>query len=113
MNAPIPQAGISVIDGLLTPEERNVLATYRRRTAYGLGRVVRLSIQYAVGLALVEWYSIHTGNAWWSLITYAVFLLFLLLRVLGARRIAGRMPAIIDKYEYRIRELESQTGATS
>ena len=48
------------------------------------------------------------NEPWFAVVTYIVFILFVGLRLLGARRMAGVMPQVIVKYERRIAELEAR-----
>jgi hypothetical protein len=92
----------------LSSSERAVLRTYTEPGASGIGRAVRLSLQYALGSGLFVGLAIWLNNPWWSLTSYATFLAYMAIRLRGANRIAGVMPGIIAKYEARITELESK-----
>jgi hypothetical protein len=91
----------------LSSEELRILATYKDPRLYGLARAVRLSIQYAIGALIFLCLAIGTENPWYAIGTYAIFLLYLFIRFLGAKQLAGIMPGIIAKYEKRLEELES------
>jgi hypothetical protein len=95
---------MGAIDTLLSDKERQVLEAYKdpRR---GFKQTIKLSTQYAVGMALFVYLAIY-DDALWSLAAYGVFLAWLVARLIGARKIAGVMPGIIEKYERRILELE-------
>lgn len=97
----------SRIDSLLTPDERRILAVYSDPTRFGIARAVRLSIQYAIGAGIFVWMCLSTHEPLWVLAVYGTFLAFMGVRLLGAKRIVGIMPAIITKYEARIAELEN------
>lgn len=92
----------SAIDEELTPVERTILAAYRSPSAGELRRQVRLSVQYAVGAALFLYLSFSSNQPLYGLVVYAMFIAWMAVRLLGARRIAGVMPQIIDKYEKQI-----------
>ena len=102
----------SQIDDALTPAERAVLAMYRSREASGIGRAVRLSVQYALGAAVFVYASIAYDEPLFVLAVYGILIAFMTLRLVGALKISSVMPAIIEKYENRIdslrRELESR-----
>ena len=98
---------MSSIDSELTDQERQVLAMYRDPAQSGIGRAIRLSIQYAIGAGIFLVAAIVSGNPWWSAAVYAVFLTWMVVRLVGARRVAAMMPRIIDKYESRITEIEN------
>jgi hypothetical protein len=97
----------SRIDASLTSEEHRILILYSDPKRYGVGRATRLSIQYALGAGFFAAICILRHEPSWVLAVYGVFLLFLIVRILGARRVAGVMPGIIAKYEARIAELEA------
>ncbi len=102
---------MSRIESRLTDDERRVLGLYRDPNASDYRRNIRLSIQYAVGTGVFLAAALVTGNAWWSLVVYGTFVAFLFVRLVGMRRIIGVMPSIIEKYESRIEELETQVDA--
>jgi hypothetical protein len=92
----------------LTPEERRVLALYMNPRSSDLRRALRLSVQYAIGAGFFIALAIFYDEPRYSVGAYAAFLMFLVLRLLGARKLAGVMPRVIRKYEERITELELQ-----
>lgn len=92
----------------LTPEEQKVLAAYADPKKYGIGRAIRLTIQYLIGAGIFLALSILYGNPWYALGTYAAFIVYAAVRLLGAKRVAGLMPGILAKYENRIAELEGE-----
>jgi hypothetical protein len=102
----------SKIDDELTPAERAVLAIYRAREAYGVGRAMGLSVQYALGAAIFVYASIAYDEPLFVLAVYGILIALMTLRLIGAYKISGIMPGIIQKYEDRIdllrRELESR-----
>ncbi|MBI4613055.1 MAG: hypothetical protein HY720_05540 [Planctomycetes bacterium] len=97
---------MSSIDSLLTPNELRVLGIYRDRARCGMGRAVRLSLQYATGTGIFLALAIVTGNPLWSIVVYGTFLAWMPVRLLVGRRLAGILPSVIEKYEARIAELE-------
>jgi hypothetical protein len=97
----------------LSEVERAVLRTYIDPAASGISRAVRLSLQYATSAGIFVFLAIWQDNPLWSLAVYAIFLLFMAVRLVGARRIAGIMPGIIRKYEERISALEIAAGDRS
>jgi hypothetical protein len=96
----------SRIDSLLSPEERRIWTIYADPRYSGLDRAIRLSIQYAIGSGIFVWICLNEQEPLWVLAVYAIFLVFMTIRLIGAKRITGVMPAIIAKYEARIAELE-------
>lgn len=96
---------MSTIDTLLSDKERLVLKAYSNPRR-DFNRASRLSIQYALGMALFVYLAIY-DDALWSLAVYGIFLAWLIVRYIRSRAVAGVMPAIIEKYERRIQELEN------
>ncbi|HEX4131678.1 MAG TPA: hypothetical protein VHZ24_16700 [Pirellulales bacterium] len=90
-----------------TPDEQRVLASYRDPRNAGLGRLVRLSVQYAIAAGCFVVAAITTNNALWSLAVLAVFIGWMIVRILNAKNIARVMPAIIKKYDDHIAQLEA------
>lgn len=101
----------SQIDSELTPEERRVLTYYADPTQSGMGRAIRLSIQYALGAGVFVALALWDHNALYVLPVYGIFLAFMIVRLLSARKIAGIMPSVIAKFESRIAALESQSDS--
>ena len=95
----------------LTPEEQRVLAMYLNPSGYGLGRAVRLSVQYAVAAGIFIALAVYYNEPGYAVGAYMGFLAFLVARLVSARKIAGVMPSVIRKYEDRIGELEQQVKA--
>jgi hypothetical protein len=102
----------SRIDDILTPTEKQVLQLYRSGKHSGIRRAARLTVQYAIGTGLFVWLCISKQQPYWCLVVYGVFILFMIIRLIGARRLAGVMPGIIEKYETRIATLEAQIRAS-
>ena len=89
-----------------TSEEERILTAYRNPASSGIGRAVRLSVQYAIGAAVFVVLCVQTANPYWSLAVFGIFVLWMIVRLIAARRIAGVIPRVIAKYEERIAELE-------
>ncbi len=103
----------SRIDTLLTGDERRVLMLYADPAQSGLGRAIRLSFQYAVGTGIFVVLALAYGNAIYVLPVYGIFVAFMIVRLMAAKKLAGIMPSVISKYESRIAELEGnpESGA--
>jgi hypothetical protein len=96
----------SEIDDKLSQRERIILQMYRNPKSSDLRRQIRLSIQYAVGTGIFLVMGIRLENPLYSIIIYGALLLWMVLRLVGARKLVGVMPGIIDKYESEIHELK-------
>ena len=102
----------SVIDRELTPIERHILANYRSPSAADVPRQVRLSGQYAIGTAIFVYLDYAMEQPMFSVAVWATFVLWMLMRLRGASRIAGIMPGIIEKYEATIIALQAELERT-
>lgn len=97
----------SAIDGLLSERERQVLSAYRA-PGEGIRKAARLSIQYGIGAGIFTVLAISQRQPLWALAVFAVLVLVLTLRFVGARSLAGVMPAVIEKYEREILALREK-----
>jgi len=98
----------SRIDSSLTADERRILGIYSDAKFSGIGHATRLSIQYAIGTGVFIVLCLEQQEPLYILPVYGTFLLFMFLRIRGAKKLAGIMPALIRKYEARIAELETR-----
>jgi hypothetical protein len=94
-------------EAMFTPDELKTLGIYRNTKLWGLGRAVRLSVQYLISAGIFTCAAI-AYQPWYTLIAYFIFVVFVVIRVIGARRLEGVMPTILTKYDPRISELEAQ-----
>ena len=98
----------SQIDDKLTEQERTILSVYRTPKVSDLRRQIRLSVQYAIGTGIFLGLAIVDDEPLWGIVVYAVFVLWMIVRLCGMRRVVGIMPRLIEKYETEIAELRSQ-----
>lgn len=91
----------------LTPDEQRILVLYADPSKSDLPRAIRLSIQYAVGAGIFLVLAIQRNQPWYAAVTYLVFVAYMGVRIVGAHRLSGVMPSILQKYEARIAELEA------
>lgn len=96
----------SEIDNKLTEEEKNLLAIYRNQNSSDLKRQTRLSFQYAIGTGIFTAAAIFYDPKF-ALIAYLIFIIYLVIRIAGAKKSIGAMPSIIEKYEEEIKKLKS------
>ncbi len=97
---------------IFTDQEQKILELYRYPSASGLGRLTRLSVQYLVSAGIFSILAI-AYSPWCALGAYLTFIAFVIIRVLGASRITGVMPGILEKYKRRIAELEGEIRASA
>jgi hypothetical protein len=95
----------------LTEREREVLALYRAQGASNVRRTLRLSIQYSLGAAVLAVAGIFLDNPFFGLAVWAVLVAVLALRLMNARRLAGVMPGILDKYDRHVALLDDRLSA--
>jgi hypothetical protein len=92
---------------LFTSDEQRVLEIYRNPKLSGFGRAARLSGQYLLGAGIFT-YAAVAYQSWYAVVTYLVFVIYVTIRLLAARRLVDVMPKILAKYETRIAELEAR-----
>jgi len=94
----------------LTQPEREFLKLYQQPVASHRRRAIRLSIQYAVGAGVFLVLAIVMHQPLYAIVTYAVFIAFIAIRLgaLSARDFT--MPEILAKYDARIAELQQQVA---
>ncbi|MGO9465617.1 MAG: hypothetical protein ACLQIB_26520 [Isosphaeraceae bacterium] len=92
---------------VFSPEERRILGMYRNPKSSDLRRAARLSGQYLVGAGVFTYLAV-AYQPWYAIVTYLVFVAFVVVRLLAARRIVQIMPTILAKYETRIAQLEAR-----
>jgi hypothetical protein len=94
-------------ENLFGPDERRILDIYRNPKLSGLGRATRLSGQYLLAAGIFTFLAV-AYQSWYAIAAYLVFVIFVIVRLLAARRLVGFMPKILAKYEARIAELEAR-----
>jgi hypothetical protein len=103
----------SVLEDKLTGQEIKILSAYRNPKSSNLSKQIRLSIQYAIAAAIFLVLAIKNQQPLYSIGVYIIFLLWMFVRLLVARRIVGIMPGIIEKYELEIARLRSHYQCNS
>jgi len=96
---------------LFTDEERKVLALYAQPSAKEFRRLVRLSVQYTLGTAILATAAVVWNVPLFAVAIWAVLALVLALRLLRARRLVGVMPRILAKYEQQQSVLTGRLSA--
>jgi hypothetical protein len=92
---------------MFSSKELKILETYRNPKLSGLGRAQRLSAQYLLSAGIFTYLAI-AYQVWYAVAAYLIFVAFVVVRLIGARRLVGVMPEILTKYESRIAELEAE-----
>jgi uncharacterized membrane protein len=94
----------------LTPQEQSIVRPYRNPERIGVAWLLRSSIQCTVVAGIFLYLTLARNEPRYAIGIFGMFVLYLAIRVYSARRIAGIMPRILQRYEKRIAELEGQLG---
>lgn len=97
----------SQIDDQLTKEERTILEMYRNPKDNDIQKQIHLAFKYAIGTGIFLGLAIILNQPYYSIGIFVTFLAFLIIRIIGAKKIAGIMPKIIEKYEKTIKDLKN------
>jgi len=97
----------SEIDNKLTEKEKLVLEAYKEPQKQ-MKRAIRLSIQYLIAIGIFAFLSVKEKNINYSLVMLGVFAIFIVVRLINAKKVSGIMPRIIEKYEEEIKELKEK-----
>ena len=90
------------------PQEQSVVRRFREAKRTGPSVLLRSSI-YCIALAgLFLYLALARNEPLYAIGIFAMFVLYLAIRIYTARRIAGIMPRILERYELRIAELEAR-----
>jgi len=92
----------------LNPQEQSVLRRFNQSQKSPLSALLRSSI-YCIALAgLFLYLAIARNEPLYAIGVFGMFALYLGIRIYTARRVAGIMPRILQRYEVRIAELEAR-----
>ena len=94
----------------LAPQEQSIVRPYRNPERTGVACLLRSSIQCTVVAGIFLSLALAGNEPRYAIGIFAMFVLYLAIRVYSARRIAGIMPRILQRYEERIAELEGRLG---
>jgi hypothetical protein len=92
----------------LKPKEESLVRQFNEPKASGVGVLLRSSIYCTVLAAFFLYLAIARHEPLYSIGIFGMFVLYLAIRIFSARRISGIMPRIIQRYEFRIAELEAR-----
>ena len=103
----------SVLDGALSDREKTLLEIYRS-PANDIRRAARSSVGYALGTGLLAVGLVMLEEPVVGVFAvYAVFLIWMAIRLLNGWTISGIMPGIIEKYEAEIEKLREELRPAS
>ncbi len=95
----------SVIEEALTEEEKTALTLYRSSSDKTMRRNIRLSIQYAIAAGIFSILTVVVdANFVWLVL--GIFVTWLILRIIAAKKNTSAIPKIIEKYEQEISQLK-------
>jgi regulator of sirC expression with transglutaminase-like and TPR domain len=92
----------------LSPQEQSVLRRFNESRKSPVSVLLRSSI-YSIALAgLFLYLAVARNEPLYAVGVFGMFVLYLAIRIYSARRVAGIMPRILQRYESRIAELEGR-----
>jgi hypothetical protein len=92
----------------LSPQEQSVLRRFNESRQSPLSVLLRSSI-YSIALAgLFLYLAIARNEPLYAIGVFGMFVIYLGIRIYTARRVAGIMPRILERYQLRIDELEAR-----
>ena len=92
----------------LSPQEQSVLRRFNESRKSPLSVLLRSSI-YSIALAgLFLYLAIARNEPLYAIGVFGMFVFYLAIRIFSARRVAGIMPRILERYQSRIDELETR-----
>lgn len=95
----------SAIEDKLTDKEKRILNLYRSPNSKTMRKTIRLSIQYALAAGIFSYLTVSLNpNFVWAV--FGCFITWMIARIIGAQKIAGVIPNIIEKYEQEIELLK-------
>lgn len=92
----------------LAPQEQSIIRPYRDQKGTGPAQLLRSSIYCAVVAAIFLYLTLARNEPRYAIGIFAMFVIYLAIRVYSARRLAGIMPRILRRYEEHITELQRQ-----
>jgi len=92
----------------LSPEEQSLAQRFNQPRTSGVSVVLRSSIYCTVLAGFFLYLALARHEPLYAIGIFAMFVVYLAIRVYSARRISGIMPRILQRYEFRIAELEAR-----
>ena len=95
---------LRIVEDLTEPEKLYLKNSYGDdHRAYK--RMVRLSIQYALGAGIFVYLCISHNEPLYVLPVYGTFVVFLIIRIIGASKAGKLFRSIVTKYEAKLQDL--------
>jgi hypothetical protein len=92
----------------LNPKEEQVAQLEGEPKRSAVGVLLRSSIYCTALAALFLYLALARDEPRYAIGIFGMFVLYLAIRVYSARRVAGIMPRVLQRYEFRIAELEAR-----
>jgi hypothetical protein len=92
----------------LSPQEESVVRKFSESRKGGPGVLLRSSIYCTVLAGFFLYLALARNEPLYSIGIFGMFVLYLVIRIYSARRIAGIIPRILRQYESHINELEAK-----
>lgn len=96
----------------LSPQEQKVVRRFGETKQSALSVLLRSSLYCIVLAGLFLWLALARNEPRYAIGIFGMFVLYLAIRVYTARRVSGVMPRILQRYEFRIAELEARLQKT-
>lgn len=92
----------------LNPQEQSVVRRFNRSQKSPVAMLFRSSVYCTVIAGFFLYLALARNEPRYAIGIFGMFVLYLAIRLYSARRIAGVMPRILERYEFRIAELEAR-----
>jgi hypothetical protein len=96
----------------LNPQEQSVVRRFSQPQKSPVAILFRSSIYCTVIAGFFLYLALVRNEPLYAIGIFGMFVLYLAIRLYTARRIAGVMPRILERYEFRIAELEARLRKT-
>lgn len=96
----------SEIENQLSEKEKRILELYKNPKNHDMKKQIRLSVQYLIVSGILLALTIFYKEPLYSVLIFLTFAGYIIIRLIGAKKITGVMPGIINKYENTIKQLK-------
>ena len=91
----------------LNPQEQSVVRRFSQSRKSPVATLFRSALYCTVLAGFFLYLALARDEPRYAIGIFAMFVIYLAIRLYSARRIAGVMPRILERYEFRIAELEA------
>ena len=92
----------------LNPQEESIVRRLNQPRTTAVSVLLRSSLYCTVLAAFFLYLALARNEPRYAIGIFGMFVLYLAIRIYSARRVAGIMPRILQRYEFRIAELEAR-----